>query len=505
MFPLHTETQQVSPEAEYLIQPVLDTLSGHIAILNDCGEIIAVNAAWRKLAYDDIFTRDSYGIGQSYVTACQRSTCLNLPDAAQTTVGIYELIDGKRDLYRHEYPAQTPLERRWFLLRASRFVLQGELRIIVIHQDLDDLKDAQQKLAESQQAVQLSLDQSPTAVLTVAPDGRIESCDALAERIFGFGRDELAGTYLTRILSDPRYHGDNLHEFNGNHGHKLTGRRRNGDEFPMVFKLDKIHGYNGGLCTVTAQDMTENEQRENQAARGALDTEQEPLQMDSHFLSLMAHELRTPLASIRLSYDMLTHYGKQATEDEHLQYLDNIRLQVDHLNEVVGDVMSLSKANRGELEFNPERGDLTTFCHNIVESFQINHLRSHNVVFECPVAELFVDFDRRLLRRAVTNLTDNAIKYSPQGGNVLFRLWQEDNRAHMTVSDQGIGIPPDEAEFLFDAFHRASNVGSLPGTGLGLAIAKQAVERHGGEISLPPQSAVGATFCIELPLHAGRL
>ena len=500
MFPPHTETQQVSPEAEYLIQPVLDTLSGHIAILNDCGEIIAVNAAWRKLACDDIFTRDNYGIGQSYVTACQRSRSLNLPDAAQTAVGIHELIDGKRDLYRNEYPAQTPLERRWFLLRASRFDLQGELRIIVVHQDLSELKDAQRKRAESQQAMQLSLDQMPHAVFAVTPEGYIINCNAAAERIFDYTRDELEGTSIARILSEPCYSGDNLHQLNGNHCHALTGMRRNGDEFPIVFTFDKMHGNSSGLCTVTIQEMTDNRRRENEAMRGALDTEQEPRQIDSHFLSMMAHELRTPLASIRLSYDMLTHYGKQATEDERVQYLDNIRLQVDHLNEVVGDVMSLSKANRGELEFNPERGDLTTFCHNIVESFQINHFRSHDVVFECPVAELFVDFDRRLLRSAVTNLIDNAIKYSPQGGNVTFRLWQEDDRAHIMVSDEGIGIPPDEAEFLFDAFHRASNVGSLPGTGLGLAIAKQAVERHGAEISLPPQSAVGATFCIELPL-----
>ncbi len=166
--------------------------------------------------------------------------------------------------------------------------------------------------------------------------------------------------------------------------------------------------------------------------------------------------------------------------------------------------MSLSKADRGELEFNPERGDLRTFCHNIVESFQINHFHSHKIDFECPSAEFFADFDRRLLRRALSNLIDNAIKYSPRGGTVTFCLWQGDDRAHISVSDEGIGIPPDEAAFLFDAFHRASNVGSLPGTGLGLAIAKQAVERHGGAISLPPRSDIGATFLIELPLKSDR-
>lgn len=225
--------------------------------------------------------------------------------------------------------------------------------------------------------------------------------------------------------------------------------------------------------------------------------------MNSQLISMMAHELRNPLASIRLSYDMLTHYGKRASEDERSQYLDNIRLQVEHLNEVLGDVMRLSQANQSELEFKPERGDLKTFCHSIVESFQINHSHSHNVSFECPCAELFADFDRRLLRRALSNLLENAIKYSPAGGAVMCRLWQAKDRVYLRLRDEGIGIPPGEADCLFDAFKRASNVGSLPGTGLGLAIAKQAIDQHGGEISLPPQAAVGATLLIALPQYAG--
>lgn len=242
------------------------------------------------------------------------------------------------------------------------------------------------------------------------------------------------------------------------------------------------------------------EKRDARAIGPARDVERERQELNSQFITMMAHELRTPLASIRLSYDMLTHYDKRATEDERAQYLDNIRLQVEHLNEVVGDVMCLSKADRGELECNPQRGDLRTFCHNIVESFQINHCHSHKFKFECALTELIAEFDRRLLRRALTNLIGNAIKYSPRGGSVIFCIWQEDRNARISVSDEGIGIPPGEAACLFDAFQRASNVGCLPGTGLGLAIAKQAIEMHGGLISLPPQSNIGATFLVELPL-----
>ncbi|MCY4018028.1 MAG: PAS domain-containing sensor histidine kinase [Chloroflexi bacterium] len=459
---------------------------------------------------------------------------MNLPNAGQITAGIRDLVDGISDHYQQEYLVHSPLGRCWYQLRAGRFALRGESHFLVAHQDVSDLKGARRqrngprhvasqktinrpgyrksrsikkeaphKVAESQQVAQLPYDQSPSAMFAVTSEGRIVNCNAAAQRIFGYRREELEDTSIDRILNDPRYNSDNLHELNGNHNHALIGKRRNGDEFPILFNFNKLEGIGAGLCTVTVQDLSESEnsQDENRDARGA---EGGRPGLNGQFLTMMAHELRSPLASIRLSYDMLTHYSKQATEDERAQYLDNIRLQVEHLNEVLGDVMSLSKADRGELEFNPERGDLTTFCHNIVESFQINHSHSHKIDFVCASAELFADFDRRLLRRAVTNLIDNAIKYSPCGGNVIFCLWQEDNRAHISVSDEGIGIPPEEAAFLFDAFHRASNVGSVPGTGLGLAIAKKAVERHGGAISLLSQSDIGATFFIELPLESER-
>lgn len=509
MFPLRAEIHRLNPEEESLVQPILDTLSDHIAILNDRGEIIAVNAAWRGLASEDMFARDNYGIGLAYVTVCQRSTVMNLPDAAQSALGIHDFIDGNSEHYQQEYPANSPPDRRWYLLRASRFNLHGETRILVAHQDISDLKDTQAKSGESQRPPQQLLDQKLEAVLAVTPQGRIENCDSAAERIFGYRRDELEGASITRILGDTRCRGDNLHEFNGNHGHALTGKRRNSDEFPVLFKFDSLKGKRNGQYTVSVQDVTERESMPSekgqwQAEPVAQADNQERQRFNSQFLTMMAHELRTPLASIRLSYDMLTHYGKLATEDERIEYLDNISAQVEHLNEVVRDVMSLSKADRGELEFNPEHGDLTTFCHNIVESFQINHLHSHKVEFVCASAELFADFDRRLLRRALTNLLDNAIKYSPQGGNVRCRLSGELDGLRISVSDEGIGIPPDDAEYLFDAFHRASNVGSLPGTGLGLAIAKQAIERHGGTIVLLPQSGIGATFCIELPISTER-
>ena len=256
--------------------------------------------------------------------------------------------------------------------------------------------------------------------------------------------------------------------------------------------------------TVAHENITELVYAQRQLSRqtGArLFEETQQHELKDRCLSMMSHELRTPLASIQLSHDMLTHYGERTSANERRQYLDNIQLQVKQLNEIVSDVLSLSRSNRSELEFNPSTYDLITFCRDIVEAFQFNRDHAHRLSFHCDDLKLKAEFDPRLLRRALTNLMSNATKYSPDGGEISMRLWQDGDAASISVTDEGIGIPEEDADFLFQAFHRASNVGSLPGTGLGLTIAKQALDFHHGEITFTTELGVGTTFRVVLPLR----
>ena len=218
-------------------------------------------------------------------------------------------------------------------------------------------------------------------------------------------------------------------------------------------------------------------------------------------LSMISHELRTPLASILLSHDLLAKYSEQATEEERLHYLDNIRQQVANLNDIVRDVVDLSKSTPAELDFRPGRHDLLTLCRDIIESFELVYRQTRQFAFHSPQTELAAEFDKKLLRRALSNLVGNAVKYSPDGGEIRVAAQQEGQRARITVADSGIGIPPDDAEFLFLAFHRAGNVGAVPGSGLGLAIAKQTIELHGGEIGFTSELDIGTTFEVMLPLR----
>ncbi len=241
-------------------------------------------------------------------------------------------------------------------------------------------------------------------------------------------------------------------------------------------------------------------QRLEEELRNALAKEKELSDLKSNIISVVSHEYRTPLATILSSTELLQNYGEKWSEEKKQRHFQRIQSSVDHLTQLVSDVLLISKADVGKLEFNPIPLDLGLFCRELVEELQLTTKTQHKISFEsfgfCKQAYL----DERLLRQFLSNLLSNAIKYSPQGGNIQFDLLCNDETAIFRIQDSGIGIPPEEQAHLFEPFQRSSNVGTIPGTGLGLAIVKRCVELHGGQVGVESAVGVGSTFTIKLPM-----
>ena len=239
--------------------------------------------------------------------------------------------------------------------------------------------------------------------------------------------------------------------------------------------------------------------RAEEILRSALVKEKELNELKSRFVSMVSHDFRTPLATIQLSGDLLSNYSDRMTEERKAQHFDNIHTQVTHLTGLLDDMLAFTKAESGGLAFNPVLTDFPAFCQTIVDEMQqLAGTRTIQFVVDGPVAP--VEIDTNLLRRALLNLLSNAVKYSPEGSVIEFRVWCGVEPVVLCIQDQGIGIPVEEQSRLFEVFHRARNVGNIPGTGLGLAIVKQAVEAHGGTITVKSQVNVGTTFTISIPV-----
>lgn len=502
-----SSTSSTQLESEHFVLSALDALSAHVAILDDRGTILAVNQAWRNFAQENGFGMPDYGVGTSYLGVCDVSSRRKSKDASLVGNGIRRVMRGQVAEFELEYPCHSPMEKRWFVVRVSRFDWYDHTRLIVAHQNVSELKRVQLEVTAGKQRLEAILDNISNGILTINLQGQIESANRAAARIFGYELAELAGLPIEEVV-DIQFEGrKTFKRLNGSLGHEMIGRRSNGETFPIYLALNELALDDGStLFTCIIQDITlrkriEQESLENERIRVALDKERELRELKNRFLSMMSHELRTPLASISLSYDMLKKYAEVSTPEERQQALDNIRGQVDLLSEMVSDVMTLSRGEMENLTSEMADSDLVTYCSDIVEEFQFSYQETHQIDFESSERKLRLPIDRKLLRRAFTNLLSNAIKYSPQGGRVLFTLCRTEDEAIIQVSDEGIGIPAEDQAQLFEPFHRASNVSSLPGTGLGLAITRQSIERHGGSISVQSQPDQGTTFTVRLPLR----
>jgi signal transduction histidine kinase len=169
----------------------------------------------------------------------------------------------------------------------------------------------------------------------------------------------------------------------------------------------------------------------------------------------------------------------------------------------LNDVLLINKAEAGKLEFNPIPLSLEKFCHTLVEELNLNDNTQHSINLiirnSCPEQVLM---DEKLLRQIFTNLLSNAIKYSPvRGRDIQFELSCQHREVVFQAKDQDIGIPLEDQQHLFEAFHRAKNASNISGTGLGLSIVKKCVETHNGKIRVDSEVGVGTTVSVTLPFN----
>lgn len=168
----------------------------------------------------------------------------------------------------------------------------------------------------------------------------------------------------------------------------------------------------------------------------------------------------------------------------------------------IEDVLQLSRMQTRRVEFAPTLVNLDELCRGVIDELNQQSLVDHPIFYTCTAAEQLVTLDRKLIRQVINNLLTNAIKYSPATQPIYAHLDYAAEKLTFTVQDRGIGIPAADLAHLFEPFHRAANVEAIAGTGLGLTITKEAVELHGGAITVESQVGVGTTFVVTLPITA---
>lgn len=220
------------------------------------------------------------------------------------------------------------------------------------------------------------------------------------------------------------------------------------------------------------------------------------------FIADVGHELRTPLTVIKGNIGLMRRM--QCSDDESL---DSIESEVDRLTRLVGDLLLLAQAESGKLPLAKELVEMDSLVLEVLNQMRVlakDRLR----LTVGEIDQVLVCGDKDRLKQVLLNLVGNAIQYTPAGGEVIVGVAKEQNRARITVSDTGPGIPPEDLPHIFERFYRGEKSRTRSkegkGFGLGLSIAYWIVRNHGGQIEVSSRPSGGTTFCVWLPLAQGN-
>lgn len=238
--------------------------------------------------------------------------------------------------------------------------------------------------------------------------------------------------------------------------------------------------------------------------------------LKSEFVSRVSHELRTPLTTIKALTRLLMR--EEIEEEKRREYVETISLECDRQIDLVLNLLDLSRIEGGVLRLTHERVDVGEVMSSVVKSVaRFAEKRSHELRIEPGVEVAQVCADPKALRRVLSNVIENAIKYTQDGGRIIVSAHEEQDNVGITVNDNGRGIPPEDMPILFDKFHRGRPApdsaavrnattdaefledADMSGVGLGLYLGRNVMEQMGGRISVESEVGRGSTFTLHLP------
>lgn len=433
------------------------------------------------------------------------------------------------DLHRRRQAGQTlPAHAEFRVVRPDGSVVwvetsgvevewEGERAVLSFLIDISQRHALQENLERTLEERETVLDRAMVGIAFLDPRGRLRWANTAMGRVFGVDAGGLVGDSL-----EPFYTSRDAYLAVGaavsaavhagrDYEAELTMRRADGREFWVHLSGKAVDARDLSRGTVWAVMDIDTRKRAEQEIRSAFGKQKELGELKSRFVSMTSHEFRTPLATILSSTELLEHYAERLPAVERAELLASIKQAVQRMTRLLDDVLLIGKAEAGRLAYRPAELDLVALCRAAAAEAERAAPRPaapdagpgmpSRIVLDLPAGDLRVQADDKLLRFILGNLLSNALKYSPDGGEVRLALHATTQALALSVADPGIGIPPEDLPRLFEPFHRGRNVGTLPGTGLGLAIVRKAVDLHGGHIEVDSTPGAGTRFVVTLPRH----
>jgi PAS domain S-box-containing protein len=379
---------------------------------------------------------------------------------------------------------------------------------IAVQRDTTGRKQTEQALRQSEERFRSLIENALDIIMILDRNGTINYVSPSAEKILGYAVTDLLGKILVDFIHPDDW--TTIHErLTNTHQYPeiqrpIEFRHRHQDGSWRILEAISqlfIEGAATPCVMVNARDITERKRLEE--IRLALERERELSTLKTRFFSMASHEFRTPLSTALAAAQVLENSQDEWNNTEkRLRNLHRIQNSVKNVVQLLDDILTINRAEAGNLTFNPKPLDLELYCRHFVEEMRLSTGTQHTITFTCEGTSHAINLDEKLMHSIVSNLLSNAIKYSPQGGRIQLSLEFQPNNVLLSVQDDGIGIPLEDRRQLFEPFHRGKNVRTISGTGLGLVVVKKCVDLHQGTIHITSEVGLGTTCLVKLPYRS---
>lgn len=408
----------------------------------------------------------------------------------------------------------------WMKININPVVDQrGKLsKFIAVGTDITIHKEYERKITSIAKELSELIENANAVIFGIDAKGGVNEWNTLAVSVTGYSKEHASGKKLLELLvSRDEWEDTELMIRSVLQGYPVSHY-----EFPMVNRAGhkiilllsatprrNASGEITGLLAV-GQDITELTQyrqsleekvkERTHKLQAALEKEKELVTLKSRFASMVSHEFRTPLATIRLSVNHIKKYKSRMSPDAIDSKIKVVQQQVDHMTHMLEEVLTLGKAEESKIQISKRKVNMEAFFTGIQEEVENIFKNSHTIHRKLNMQQHEIETDVDLLRNVFINLLSNAIKFSPGKTDIFLEGHQEGKMLIVQVRDEGLGIPEEELPKIFDPFHRGTNVATIQGTGLGLSIVKKAVDLIGGEITVSSKHNEGTVFTVTIPV-----
>jgi signal transduction histidine kinase len=242
-------------------------------------------------------------------------------------------------------------------------------------------------------------------------------------------------------------------------------------------------------------------QKNREELKASLEKEKELGELKSRFVTMASHEFRTPLSTILSSAALIAKYPDADQQEQRIKHVDRIRSSVNNLTTILNDFLSLGKLEEGMVQCHPTEFNIESFAQDITGELRELTKKGQTILYQHEGEQVRVYLDKNLTRNICINLLSNAIKYSDESKTIRLQTRTDAHHLTIQVTDEGIGIPEDEQQHIFDRFFRANNATNIQGTGLGLNIVKKYADLMQGTVSFQSRTNQGTSFQVVLPLQ----